>query len=233
MTTTEAGTLRALAGTPEALLSYLESLSHSRFRRAGMELGEHILPEMGVGQFWAIFRILFRANRKAYLGTLLKALATRLADGNAPEAVAAETEALWGDDFAPLCPELTDTDRRKILLSLLPCLPAPAMAERLLRQCGLNENSAWIPFLLQVRTAPCAFLLLKSLRYVENDRALLIRTCHFLIKAGDGPSFNLAALLRTSFGLEEVRGTFSLNLKPYQLARIEQNYEAFLAAIRF
>lgn len=77
------------------------------------------------------------------------------------------------------------------------------------------------------------FLLLRALRYVEHDRALLIRTCYFLMKAGDALSFNMAALLRTYFALEEVRGTFSLSLKPYELARIEQSYDAFLQAVRF
>lgn len=233
-TTPDSATLRTLTDEPQALCLYLKTLSNARFKHAGTELGERILPEVETECFWAVFTALFRDNRKAYLGTLLKALAIRLThpDGT-PEAMAAETDALWDEAFRTICLELTDMDRRKILLALLPLLPTHAMAERLLRQCGLAEPSAWIPILLQVRTAPCAFLLLKSLRYVEHDRALLIRTCHFLIKTGDGLCFNLASLLRTSFGLEEVRGTFSLTLKPYQLSRIEQNYEAFLTAIRF
>ncbi len=230
----DARTIRNLTSDPGALGSYLETLSNAQFRHASKELGEHILVEVGTPCFWAVFTTLFRSNRKAYLGTLLKALSTRITrsslnTGNTPT----EQDALWSDDFVTLCKELTETDRKKILFALLPLLPSPELAERLLRQCGMTESSTWIPYLLQVRTAPCAFLLLKSLRYVEHDRALLIRTCHFLIKAGDAFCFNLAALLRTYFGLEEVRGTFSLNLKPYQLARIEQNYKAFLGAMRF
>jgi hypothetical protein len=42
----------------------------------------------------------------------------------------------------------------------------------------------------------------------------------------------MASLLRLSFGLEEVRGTFSLSLEPYQLARIEQSYDAFLQTMK-
>lgn len=229
----DARTLRNLTYEPEALLLYLKSLSNSQFKRASMELGEHILVEVSTDCFWAIFKTLFRDNRKAYLGTLLKALVTRLNTKEDTTDATAETDALWGKDFTVLCGELTDTDRKKILLALLPHLHSPASTERLLRQCGLAEPSAWIPFLLQVRTAPCAFLLLRSLRYVEHDRALLIRTCLYLIKTGDDISFNLASLMRLSFALEEVKGTFSLTLKPYQLARIEQNYEAFLATIRF
>lgn len=229
----DARTLKQLTDEPEALLPYLNALSHAQFRRAGMELGERILVDIDTEHYWSVFRILFRDNRKAYLGTLLKALTTRLSACEDSTDATIETDALWDEPFTSLCAELTDTDRRKLLLAILPCLRTPVSAERLLRQCGLAEPSAWIPFLLQVRTAPCAFLLLRSLRYVEHDRALLIRTCHYLIKAGDNISFNLASLMRISFALEEVKGTFSLTLKPYQLSRIEQNYEAFLTAIRF
>ncbi len=230
----DAKTLRTLTAEPEALLSYLNSLSNAQFRHAGKELSERILVEVDTHCFWAVFTTLFRHDRKAYLGTLLKALSTRITRSTLnTENTPTEPDALWGDDFVTLCRELTETDRKKVLFALLPLLAFPEPAERLLRQCSLTEASTWIPYLLQVRTAPCAFLLLKSLRYVEHDRALLIRTCHFLIKDGDGFSFNLAALMRTYFGLEEVRGTFSLDLKPYQLARIEQNYEAFLEAMRF
>lgn len=232
--TADARTLRTLSQEPEELLLYLGALSNAQFRRASTELGERILIEIDDEHFLAVFKILFRNDRKAYLGTLLKALVSRIKrnDGS-PDTTAAKTDILWKEEFTELCRELTDTDRKKILLSLLPLFSSPEPAERLLRQCGLSETSAWIPFLLLVRTAPCAFLLLKSMRYVEHDRALLIRTCHFLIKSGDALSFNLASLLRTSFGLEEVKGTFSLSLKPYELARIEQNYEAFLRAIHF
>ena len=116
---------------------------------------------------------------------------------------------------------------------ILPLLSSPVDVERLLLQCGLQEYVDWIPYLLQVQSMPCAYLLLKALRYVESDRALLIRTCHFLMKRGDSQSFNLASLLRLSFGLEEVRGTFSLSLEPYQLSRVEQNYDAFIQVMRF
>ncbi len=216
--------LRTLTATPEALLSYLQGLSNSQFRHASKELGERILVDIAPECFWAVFKTLFLADRKAYLGTLLKALTTR---------VQQSTESLWSEVFIALCHELTDTDRRKVLQALLPLLPSPQQAERLLLQCGLTESSTWIPHLLQVKTPPCAFLLLKALRYIEHDRALLIRTCYFLIKTGDPFFFNFASLMRTSFALEEVRGTFSLSLQPYEISRLEQNYDAFLAAMRF
>ena len=211
---------------PESLTPYLDGLSNAQFRKASDVLGEVLLPKADTRIFWQVFATLFKHNRRAYLGTLLKALSLRIKHiGTTSENL--ELAGLWGSEFTTVCGDLTETDTKKILLSLLPLFSSPTDVERILVQCGLKEASSWIPFLLQVQNRACLFLLLKALRYVEHDKALLIRTCHFLMKRGDERSFNMASLLRLSFGLEEVRGTFSLSLKPYQLARIEQNYDAF------
>lgn len=225
--------LASLLETPQQLLAYLAEMSNAQFRNASRVLGERLLPSVGNDVFWQNFSTLFLSDRKAYLGTLLKALVLRLSPRGAEVTTSGlEESGIWEPGFVSVCAELTDTDRKKVLLALLPLLASPADAERLLLQCGLKEGSAWIPFLLQVQSRPCYFLLLKALRYVEHDKPLLIRTCHFLMKRGDGLSFSMASLLRLSFGLEEVRGTFSLSLEPYQLARIEQSYDAFLQTMK-
>ena len=225
--------LGILLETPEQLLAYLAEMSNAQFRNASRVLGERLLPSVDNDVFWPLFRALFLSDRKAYLGTLLKALVLRLSPRGAEVSTSIlEESGIWTSEFVSVCHELTDTDRKKVLLSLLPLLASPSDVERLFLQCGQKEGSSWIPFLLQVQSKPCYFLLLKALRYVEHDKPLLIRTCHFLMKRGDGLSFSMASLLRLSFGLEEVRGTFSLSLEPYQLARVEQSYEAFLQTMK-
>lgn len=230
---TDTRKLLSLLDTPEQLLAYLASLSNSQFRLASRVLAERLLPECNTAVFWQAFRTLFLHDRKAYLGTLLKALVARLSPhGMQVGSEVPESAGLWATEFVSVCDALTETDCRKVLMALLPLFATPSDVERLLCQCGLKESCQWISYLLQMQSKPCYFLLLKALRYVEHDRPLLIRTCHFLMKKGDGQSFSMASLLRLSFGLEEVSGTFSLSLEPYQLARIEQNYDAFLQAMR-
>ena len=225
--------LASLLETPEQLLAYLAEMSNAQFRNASRVLGERLLPSVDNDVFWPLFRTLFLSDRKAYLGTLLKALVLRLSPRGAEvPASSLQESGIWTSEFVFVCHELTDTDRKNVLLSLLPLFASPSDVERLFLQCGLKEGSSWIPYLLQVQSKPCYFLLLKALRYVEHDKPLLIRTCHFLMKRGDGLSFSVASLLRLSFGLEEFRGTFSLSLEPYQLARIEQSYDAFLQAMK-
>ena len=225
--------LATLLETPEQLLAYLAEMSNAQFRNASRVLGERLLPSVDNDVFWPLFRALFLSDRKAYLGTLLKALVLRLSPrGTEVSTSSLQESGIWTSEFVSVCSDLTDTDRKKVLLSLLSLFASPSDVERLFLQCGLKEGSSWIPYLLQVQSKPCYFLLLKALRYVEHDKPLLIRTCHFLMKRGDGLSFSMASLLRLSFGLEEVRGTFSLSLEPYQLARIAQNYDAFLQVMR-
>lgn len=225
--------INTLLETPTQLLPYLEGLSNAQFRQASRLLAERSLPPADKEVFWNAFHALFLHDRKAYLGTLLKALVTRLTRNAAQaDSPTLAQEGLWDTAFVAICQELTETDCRKVMMALLPLFSSPTDVERLFVQCNMKESSAWIPYLLQIQSSPCAFLLLKSLRYVEHDKPLLIRTCHFLMKRGDSQSFNMASLLRLSFGLDEVRGTFSLSLEPYQLARIEQNYDAFLQAMK-
>ena len=227
--------VRSLMLVPEDFLAYLGGLTNSQFRKLSQQLAERLLPEMSVDEFWPLFSALFFSDRKAYLGTLLKALCIRLEKSGvaADSSSAFEKEGIWLPTFVHVCQNLSETDRKKILLSLLPLLDSPTDAERLLHQCQLMEAASWIPYLLQTPTAPSYFLLLRALRYVEHDRALLIRTCHYLMKRGDEQSFNMASILRLSFALEEVHGTFSLQLEPYHLSRIEQNYDAFLHHLHF
>ncbi|MBR5467577.1 MAG: hypothetical protein IKU79_09295 [Bacteroidaceae bacterium] len=221
--------LRELISEPDTLVPYLNGLTNSQFRVASQMLAGGMLDDMPSKVFWQLFSRLFIADRKAYLGTLLKALATRIENQKAIDADENFLNHVVDDEIlSVLSDEMTDVDRKKILLTILPTLRSPEDVNHIFNLLHLREASQWIPYLLQMQNPASAFMLLKALRYVEHDRSLLIRTCHFLMKKGDGHSFNLASIIRLSFALDEVRGIFSLVLQPYQLARIEQNFEVFV-----
>ena len=52
-----------------------------------------------------------------------------------------------------------------------------------------------------------------------------------LMRRGDALGFNLASLLKAYYGLDALKGTFSLNIQPYQLARLSADYRAFCQAM--
>ena len=118
-------------------------------------------------------------------------------------------------------------------ISRLPSYADPADIECLLTLVGLTERREWIAHLVRVEGKAAAFVLLRALRCVEDDRELLLRVARFLLRRGDALSFNVASLMRLSFGLDELRGTFSLQLQPWQLDKMEQDWAYFSRQMNF
>ena len=214
--------LRELCLEPQALPGYMAGLSNAQRRVAQACLEREILPVITAGQFGCVFRVLFGADSRMWLGCLVKVLVRRISEGS----------SALGDCIGEIAADMTDVDRRKVLLAMIPLAGDPEDVRMLFHKCGLTESGQWIQYLLQVTTRPAYFVLLGALRYVEHDHALLFRTCHYLMKKGDSLSFSTASIIRLSYDIKEVRGTFSLHLAPYQLARVEQNYSAFCEAVR-
>lgn len=203
------------------LTAYLDSLSNAHFRTAGYILGETIMPGLDANAFWYLFTLLYNYNAKAFLVTGAKAASGRVGELRQPAAV-----ALW-QAFAR-----NRIDATKALQVLLPVLDEDVETVRfLLNEMLGGDYEQQIAVLLRVQTPAAAYNLFLAMRHLELDRALLIRTTCFLIKKGDALSFNLASLFKEYFGLYEVKGTFSLSLKPFELARLETSYEAFRSKI--
>ena len=207
-----------------ALPAFLGTLSVSQFRTAGYILGERIAMEVETEEFWKLFRTLVRFNNRAFLTTMLYALSQRLKKG--------ETH-LTEEGFQTLLPELTKVDSQKLLQHLLPLQQEPAQVTQLLEWLKIEDTHMRIRLLLPIATLPCAYVLFRTLRYVEHDHSLLLRVAVSLIRQGDSISFNLASIMKEFFALNELKGTFSLRLSPWQLARLETSYEAFSQAINF
>lgn len=202
----------------EGIFQLLGSLSNSQFRTAVYMLGEQFAPSMPLEAFWPLFSAMLKHNAKAFLTVMLKALAVRMELGRA---------SVNDEGFASLCQVMNDVDRHKTATFLLPLMKDDAEVLLLFRLLGMPHSEERISYLMKVNTLPCAFVLFSSLRYVEHDRDFLLRVAYFLMKRGDALSFNLASLMKEYFGLEEMKGTFSLRLKPFELARLETSYRAF------
>lgn len=216
----------------EALVPYLEGLSHSHFRTAGYLIGERLLPELSAECFWDIATRLILWQPKAFTVTIAKAAAPRLEHG-----------ALTLDDngFCALAKALKDDthliDRQKLLLQWLPSMPEATQMERLFEQLAITDPRRRVEFLLRTDGLVAAFVLLRTLRFEEHDPAYLTNICRQLIRRAstlshstgkaDALSFNLASLLRTYFDLPDLRGTFSLTLEPYELSRLDTDFDVF------
>ena len=206
------------AGDAEGLVSWLDSSSRSEQRTAGYMLGERLLLDGPVDVYWRMTTSLFRYDSRAYLVTLMKTFLLRMKRG---------TASLSDEAFGRMAAEFNDVERQKVALLLLPDMQTPKQVEQLFSVLEIAKGREQMVYLVRIDTLPCLFLLLRSLRYIEHDRAEVLQVARQLMKRGTGGSFNLASIIKVAFGLDELSGTFSLRLQPYQISRLEQSYEAF------
>lgn len=218
------------AGRAEALRDYLLSLRNADFRLAGAVLAEKTLwdavnVEKADADFWTFATVLIKANSRAFLGTMLKAAA--VLEQTMPTAA-----------FAQAC--TTPIDCRKALEALLPFASTAEDVSLLLQMFQAQDqpaaaSGASIPMkeslLFRVGTSPAYFVLFNLLKQHEDDAAYLRRFGVELIRKGDKRSFNLACIIKEYFDLPELPGTFSLSLQPYELSRLETNYDSFLSIL--
>lgn len=206
----------------EELVQMLDSLSRSEQRTAGYMLGERLLLDCPTEVFWQMSEALVCYDSRAYLITLMKTFLVRLQRG---------TASLSDTAFSRLAQTFNDVERQKVALHLLPHLKEPEQVGRLFDILRISKGREQMVYLVRIDTLPCLFLLLRSLRYIEHDREQVLKVARVLIKRGTGPSFNLASIIKVAFGLDELSGTFSLRLQPYQIDRLEQSYEAFCQSV--
>ena len=210
------------AGDAEGLVRLLDSFSRSEQRTAGYMLGERLLLDCPLDVYWKMTEALVRYDSRAYLITLMKTFLVRVKRG---------TSGLSDAAFKRLAASFNDVERQKVALLILPALARPEQAEQLFRLLNISKGREQMVYLVRIDTLPCLFLLLRSLRYIEHDREEVLKVARQLIKRGTGASFNLASIIKVAFGLDELSGTFSLRLQPYQIARLEQSYDAFCQSV--
>lgn len=211
-----------MAGDAEAMIRQLDAFSRSEQRTAGYMLGEQLLRDCPNDIYWKMTEALVRHDSRAYLITLMKTFLVRIEHG---------TASLSDKPFSRLAASFNDIERQKVALLLLPAFHQPEEVERLFHVLGIAKGREQMVYLVRIDTLPCLFLLLRSLRYIEHERKEVLQIARTLMKRGTGCSFNLASIIKVAFGLDELSGTFSLRLQPYQIARLEQSYEAFCQSV--
>ena len=214
------------AGDWQAMQKYLEGLSNAHFRTEGYLLGERLLPAADAGVFWDVMQKLVLWQPKAFTVTTGKAALLRLQKG---------TLSLNDAGFQQLAEALSSPtrliDRQKLLALWLPAIKNPQTMEDLFMRLGIVDNRRKVEFLLRTEGIVAAFVLLRTLCYEEHDKAYLMSVVRQVMKRGNNLCFNLASMLRTYFDLSEIRGTFSLEIQPYELSRLDTDFDVFCRVI--
>ena len=207
----------------KGLVDYLDGLTNRDFRMAGDIIGTRLLVQSDADVFWQVFRVLLAYQPKAFLVTMLKAAVQRKQQSDF---------TLMHDGFEAVAQYLvaqgTDIDRMKFVTYMLQIFAGePQELTYMLHQLGIDDARVQVDYLLRVENMATYYLLFMAMRKLDHEKELLTRCCHFLIKKGTSLSYNLASVMKAYFDLPQVRGTFSLTLRPYQMGRMETSYENF------
>lgn len=206
------------SGSVAELPAYFERLSNSEFRTATFLLADVLLPLLDDKTYWEAFTALVPSNTKAFLGAFLKAAGAQQREGRFQ---------LSRDALTQFARQATSIDCKKILEAFLPNTTSLDDLHFLLANFCEDTPQARAAFLLASDQPVCYYELFQQMKRLEGQPADIRRYCILLMRKSTKRSFNMAAMLKEYFALEELPGTFSLRIEAYQLSRLEVSFDAF------
>lgn len=203
---------------PAVLVRLLQSLTVADNRTASYILSEQLLPTLSAEQYWHLFLGVVPVHSKAYLGTFLKAAVIMARDNRL------ELDHAVLQSFNEVS---TAIDARKFLEALLPYLKQADDVRFLVRLFLRDQLPVAAPYLIGSGTAATYFVLFKLLKSSDCSSELLRVYTIQLMKSGKPHAFNMASILTRYFDLKNIPGHFSLEIEPYELSCLDQNFASF------
>ncbi len=203
------------------LLTILGHMSNMEFRRAERMIREDILPELSNEIFWESLHHLITYRRQAFLSSAMAV--ERLANNGALDFDCEHVRLLY-EYLAATSPESID----KLQNIILPKLQTEQQIEGMFRCFHTDDPRKRIALLLKSESAPTYFVLFKSLKHIPDHQELVRKCCIYIMKRNNDMAFNMAAILRSYFGITELKSSLSLRIEPYEHSLLERSYDTFL-----
>ncbi len=120
-------------------------------------------------------------------------------------------------------------DRQKTLKAILPVLRTPGEVQGVLDVfCGTDYERKLNYLVFADESMACYYVTFCLLRQIDHTPDLQVKMLRQIIRRSTPLAYNFVSIMRAYFGLEEIKGNYSLSLQPYELSRIENGYDAFL-----
>ncbi|MBO4592657.1 MAG: hypothetical protein J5678_00480 [Bacteroidaceae bacterium] len=211
----------------QGMNTYLSGLSNSGFRTASYVLADHVLPRIDADSYWACFTSVALTDRKAFLGTFLKAAKAKYADHSLDFSnllFVAFAQSTANDEVS--------IDRQKTLKALLPILRTPTEVQDMLQHFCPSSYEKQIHYLVSTdESLPAYYVLFQLMRRIDHSSGLLLQYLTTVIRRSTPMAFNFVSIMREYFGLERWKGNYSLTLQPYELSGLESGYQGFVRII--
>ena len=208
------------SGDWDGLYQQFQSASNAEFRRMETMVRERVMPQLTNEEFWEAYLHLLQYRRQAFLPCILAVAGLAKAgtlDLNCKEA---QEMVRWLHANSP-------QSVVKIVRMAVPLLTTASQIEGFLRLFEFHDERECVAVLVKESTPHAYYALFNVLRRAADNQPLLHSACLAIMKKNDDMSFNMASLLRSYFGLNDIKSTFSLQIEPYELSYIEQSYENF------
>ena len=204
----------------EQLSRCFSSMSNTEFRRAEVYIRKSLLPTLSNDAFWNALYHLVQYRRQAFLSGVLSA-EKYVKDGTLDLCCqGARLLSVYLYEIHPLSVS-------KIVGMLLPLLQNSQQIEDLFRTFRIDDERQRVMALLRVESPHAYYLLFNALRHIPDNRVLALNCCRYIMGRKNDMAYNMAALLQAYFGLDELRGQFSLNVQPYELSLLDRGPKTF------
>ncbi|MCQ2113151.1 MAG: hypothetical protein MJY95_07405 [Bacteroidaceae bacterium] len=214
-----------VAGDWGGLDKSLSRLSNSEYRRMEPIVNSMVLSTLGNDDFWKAYLHLLMFRRQSFLTGILsiKHLAK---DGSLDfRSEDARNVADWLRENSP-------ESMVKVARMALPILFTWQQIEDLLCFAGIEDEQASIDLLVK-ESSPHAYYVLFGILRRACDNQQLVRNCLIqIMKKNDDLSFNMASIVRSYFGIDDIRSTFSLQIEPFELNYLDKSYDNFIHVLQ-
>ncbi len=223
---TNSNTLRTLIETKDwtGLDNLLARQSNADFRRTEALVRDFVMPNLSNTGFWEAYMHLLMYRRQSFLpcicavGNLAK---TGKLDFDCPQAV----------ELAQWLRQTSPESVVKVVRMAVPLLATDRQILSLFRLFGFTDEKGTVAVLVKETSPHAYYALFETLKQVPDDRQLQRAACLAVMRKSDDLSFNMASILKSYFGLDDIRSTFSLRIEPYELSFIDRSYDNFLRVL--
>lgn len=209
-----------LEGNWQQVFNSLNSMSNMEFRRAESYIRTTILPTLPNDAFWNTLCQLVAYRRQAFLSGI--SAIRHLSDDDSLDfscSGALELSRLLHDHH----PDAVN----KAINIALPQLKTEEQINALLNTFAPNDENAHIAALIRVESPLTYYKLFTTLRHLPEGKQLALRCTQYIMKYGNDMAFNMAAIMKAYFGLDELHARFSLHIEPYELSQLDSGSDAF------
>lgn len=212
-------------GDWEGLNSLLNRLTNSEFRKAEAMIRTQVLPSLTNNQFWDAYLHLIIYKRQAFLSGILAIGRLARHDELSLDYDSAHQTAQW------LCHNAPDSTI-KLLRMAIPLLLNHRQIDEFLSVFHEDNTLAVLQVLMTEDTHHAYYAMFNLLKHHADDHELVKQTCLGLIKKNTDLSFNMASIVRSYFGINDIRSTFSLQIEPFELNYIDKSYDNFIHVLQ-